>query len=98
MPNTETRRLILASASPRRRQLLAEAGFEFDVINPDAREIATPALSIAEITTTNASRKARAVARSHPDQVVLGADTLVALDGEVIGKPARSEERRVGKE
>lgn len=80
--------MILASGSPRRRELLAEAGFEFEVINPDVVETATAALSIGEITTANATRKARAVARSFPAAVVLGADTLVALDGEVIGKPA----------
>jgi septum formation protein len=83
----ETRRLVLASGSPRRRQLLAEAGWKFEVINPDVVEIATPALSIAEITSANATRKAVAVARSFQQRVVLGADTLVGFDGEVIGKP-----------
>jgi septum formation protein len=72
--------------------LLADAGFYFEVISPDVVEIATPTLSIAEITTANATRKALAVARSFPDAVVLGADTLVALDGHVIGKPEDSED------
>lgn len=85
-------RLILASGSPRRRELLADAGFEFEVINPDVEEIATPALSITEVTTANATLKARAVAPSFPDAVVLGADTLVALDGDAIGKPVDLED------
>jgi len=89
MSNSEPEpRLILASGSPRRRELLAGAGFEFEVVNPDVVEIATPELSITEVTTANATRKALAVARSFPDAVVLGADTLVALEGEAIGKPA----------
>ncbi len=93
MPNSETAsspraRLVLASGSPRRRQLLSEAGFRFEVISPDVHEIATPAFSIAEITTANATRKALAVARGNPERVVLGADTLVALEGDIIGKPA----------
>jgi septum formation protein len=88
-PNSDpSRRLILASGSPRRRELLAEAGFEFGVVNPDVVEIAPAELSITEVTTANATRKALAVAQSFPRAVVLGADTLVALDGEAIGKPA----------
>lgn len=105
MPNsTPPARLILASGSPRRRELLTEAGFTFEVVNPDVLEIATPVLSIAEVTTSNATKKALAVARSYPNAVVLGADTLVALDGEVIGKPAdlddafRTLQRLSGKE
>ena len=82
------RRLILASGSPRRRELLAAAGFVFDVVDPDVVELATRDLSITEVTTANATRKARAVAHSFPGAVVLGGDTLVALDGEAIGKPA----------
>lgn len=97
MPNSDeasssAARLILASGSPRRRELLRAAGFRFEVIAPDVEEIAPPAFSIAEITTANATRKAIAVARAHPDRVVLGADTLVALEGEIIGKPADLED------
>jgi septum formation protein len=80
--------LILASGSPRRRRLLADAGLQFEVITPDVSESATAALSARELTVLNAARKAAAVARARPDAIVLGADTLVALDGEVLGKPA----------
>jgi septum formation protein len=84
--------LVLASQSPRRRELLATAGIDFEVFAPHVPENESRALSIAELTTFNAARKAIAVARQRPDAVVLGADTLVALDGEVIGKPADIED------
>ncbi|MFN2476719.1 MAG: nucleoside triphosphate pyrophosphatase [Chthoniobacterales bacterium] len=85
-------RFILASGSPRRRELLTAADFEFELIAPNTLETAERALTIRELTTANATRKALAVARAHPDAVVLGADTLVALEGEVIGKPADMDE------
>ena len=81
-------RLLLASSSPRRRELLSEAGVEFEVVSPQVAESESTALSIRELTTLNATKKALAVARARPDSVVLAADTLVALDGLVIGKPA----------
>ena len=81
-------RLILASGSPRRRQLLDEAGYEFDVVLPLVAEVSDAWLTIREATACNAMRKALEVAQSAPGAVVLGADTLVALDGRVIGKPA----------
>jgi septum formation protein len=85
-------RLVLASGSPRRAQLLEEAGLRFDVIPAGVSESATRVLTIQELTACNASRKARDVARRCRDAIVLGADTLVALDGEVIGKPANMRE------
>jgi septum formation protein len=89
-------RLILASASPRRRQLLAEAGFVFDVVAPEADEILSTYFTICEATCWNALRKGLTVARAHPDNVVLAADTLVALEQQVIGKPAdRAEAARI---
>lgn len=83
---------ILASGSPRRRQLLKEAGYAFEVVSAPVREFAHGWLTIREITTCNASRKALRVARAFPSAVVLGADTLVTLDGEIIGKPADLED------
>ena len=79
--------LILASSSPRRRDLLAEAGFTFEIISPDGTEVESSALSIAELTTCNATRKALAVARRYRKAVVIGADTLVSLDGQAVTKP-----------
>jgi septum formation protein len=81
-------RLVLASGSPRRRELLSEAGFELEVVAPAVFEISNRALTLREITLCNATRKGLAVARAQPGSLVLGADTLIALDDEVIGKPA----------
>jgi len=85
-------RFILASGSPRRRQLLEEAGYEFEVIVPPVEEISHGWFTIRELTVCNATRKALCVAQTSPGAVVLGADTLVGLDDEVLGKPANLEE------
>ena len=79
---------ILASNSPRRHALLAEAGYEFEVVGPPISELAVAQLSLRELTIANATRKAMAVARIHRRRVVLAADTLVAMEGEIIGKPS----------
>lgn len=81
-------RLVLASGSPRRRELLENAGYIFEIVFPAVSEVAGSCLTIRETTLCNAMRKAMEVAKTAPDAVVLGADTLVALDGHVIGKPA----------
>ncbi len=85
-------RFILASGSPRRRELLAAAGFAFEVVSPSGPESANASLTIRELTVLNATRKTVLVARTHPRAIVLGADTLVALDGQVIGKPRDLDE------
>jgi septum formation protein len=79
--------IILASSSPRRRELLVAAGFEFEIVSPQVIEKFEAVLSPRELTLLNATRKGRSVARLYPDKVVVAADTLVALDGEPIGKP-----------
>jgi septum formation protein len=79
--------LILASASPRRAELLRQSSLEFQVVPSDAAEILDEQLSPWELCQLNAHRKARAVAKKHPDALVLGADTLVFLDAEIMGKP-----------
>ncbi|MEY2498435.1 MAG: nucleoside triphosphate pyrophosphatase [Verrucomicrobiota bacterium] len=81
-------RFILASGSPRRRELLAEAGYEFEIVSPPIEEVSHGWLTIRELTIHNATRKALQVARASPDAVVLAADTLVTIDGDVLGKPA----------
>lgn len=79
--------LILASASPRRRRLLLEHGYNFRVAPAEVSEINPNFLSPGEITLFNARAKAHAIARNQPRAVVLGVDTVVAFDGEVLGKP-----------
>lgn len=80
--------LILASASPRRRDLLTEHGYDFSVLPADVEEIAPPHFTPGETVLYNARLKARAIAREHPEPLVLGVDTVVAFEGEVFGKPA----------
>ncbi|MDR1192469.1 MAG: Maf family protein [Verrucomicrobiales bacterium] len=87
--------LILASASPRRRDLLAAAGIPFTVVVPDLDEWdhrTHPALTPAEIVLANAQRKVRRVADRHPRAIILAADTTVWCAGRFMGKPADRQE------
>ena len=86
------RSLVLASGSPRRSALLAEAGFQFERVSPRVAEKFDVDLTLPELTLWNAIRKGTSVARAHPDKVVLAADTLVALEDEIIGKPVDLEQ------
>lgn len=81
-------RLILASGSPRRRELLAQAGFSFEVVTSDADETDDEALGAEGAAKRNALAKAAAVAeKAGADALVVGADTVVTLDGALYGKP-----------
>ncbi|MBU6410122.1 MAG: septum formation protein Maf [Verrucomicrobia bacterium] len=80
--------LILASASPRRAALLRQLDVDFQVISTGPKEIIDEQLSPRELCQLNAHHKARSVAKKNPDALVLGADTLVFLEGKVFGKPA----------
>jgi septum formation protein len=82
------RRLVLASGSPRRRELLALLGLEFDVVLPDLDETSLPGEEVEALVVRLAAAKARAVSASRPDAIVLGADTAVDVDGLTLGKPA----------
>src|SRR5690242_7863239 len=84
--------LILASASPRRLDLLRPTQIEFQVLPSNAPEAHPEHLTPSEICQLNAYRKARVVAKKHPDSLVLGADTIVCLGGEVFGKPTDLKE------
>jgi septum formation protein len=86
--------LILASSSPRRSELLSRLNVNFEVIPSSAEEILNDGLTARELCQVNAYRKARAVAKQHPDMVVLGADTLVYLGTKVYGKPATLSESK----
>ena len=81
-------RLILASNSPRRRELLRNAGFQFDVRPSGIEENRLPGESPEDFARRLARDKARDVARkSAPGSLVLGADTVVAINGEILEKP-----------
>ena len=84
--------LILASASPRRRRLLLEHGYNFRVIPAEVTEVNPPHLSPGEVTLFNARSKAHAIARNHPRDLILGVDTIVSFEGKVFGKPNTMEE------
>lgn len=91
--------LILASGSPRRRELLAKMGVSFEVLTADVAELdakSSPNLAPLDLARENARLKARAVAGSAKakGRWVLGADTVVALDGRIYGKPASPDEAR----
>jgi septum formation protein len=80
--------LILASSSPRRRELLAQAGLEFEIVPANIDETRKPGELPKAYVQRLALEKAQAVHALHPHATVLGADTTVALDDEVLNKPA----------
>jgi len=80
-------RLILASASPRRKELLEKAGFSFDVQLSDAEEL-SGGLYFEKIALFNAVAKAESVAVLNPDALVIGADTVIEYRGRILGKPS----------
>jgi septum formation protein len=94
MPDESSAPLILASASPRRRQLLSEAGYEFIVISPDVDEsvFSTNRIDACEYARRLALAKAKNVVVNHPDSLVIGADTVVDFAGQIIGKPTDAKE------
>ncbi|MCD8156284.1 MAG: Maf family protein [Clostridiales bacterium] len=89
-------RIILASASPRRRELLARLGMDFEVIPSKGEEVITKEIP-AEIVTELAVQKAQAVAkllknRAEEDILLIGADTIVVNEGKILGKPVDEED------
>ncbi len=86
--------IVLASGSPRRRDLLARTGLEFEVVVSPAEEVHDPTLPPDRLCEQNAILKAAAVARNHPHATVIGADTLVFIDADALGKPADLDEAR----
>ena len=89
--------IILASGSPRRRELLGGVGVRFEVVTADVSEHdakSAPHLAPVDLARENARRKAQAVAASRPGRWILGADTVVALEKRVMGKPASMDQAR----
>jgi septum formation protein len=84
---------ILASASPRRKELLSKAGYKFDIVVSDVDEskISSAGISSAEFTRRAALAKAKDVAEKFPDRLVVAADTIVDYEGQIIGKPDSAE-------
>jgi septum formation protein len=84
--------IVLASKSPQRRALLEALGLDFDVHAPEAEEEAQG--EPRDLVVRNAIRKAEDVARTHPDALVIGGDTEVVIDGDVLGQPADEDQAR----
>jgi len=87
-------RLILASASPRRADLLRAAGIEVDVRPADVDESIRPAESPGDYVCRVALAKAQAISEGLPERLVLGADTTVVVDEEILGKPGDADDAR----
>lgn len=87
-------RLVLASTSPRRRQILALLGVSFEVIAPEFEERVSTHLPADQEVLEFALGKAQSVATKHPGSIVIGSDTMIELSGEKIGKPADREDAR----
>ena len=81
--------IILASTSPRRRELLTQIGLDYRVVSPDVEETADDTLHPSQLVEELSRQKAMAVRdRADEEDVIIAADTVVALEGEVLGKPA----------
>ncbi len=92
MTDNTQKRLVLASGSPRRRELLKKMGYEFEICAPDVDEHVTGHAS--DIVFTLARRKARAAAEHYSEGVIIASDTLVSLDGAPLGKPEDAADAR----
>lgn len=88
------RPLVLASASPRRRDIMRGLGLRFEVDASDIDETPPPGMGIDELVLDLATQKGRDVATRHPDALIISADTLVELDGRIFGKPIDESEAR----
>ena len=89
-----TSSLILASASPRRRDLLQNLSLTFDIIPADIDETPLQSETPEALVNRLSTQKAAAIAAQHPNALVIAADTVVTLDGDVLGKPVDKEENR----
>jgi septum formation protein len=92
VPSRMNPMLVLASASPRRQELLRNAGIAFEVQPADIREDPQSGETAMVCAERLACEKALAVARQRPQDVVLGADTVVVVDGQLLGKPSSASD------
>ncbi|HZJ77231.1 MAG TPA: Maf family protein [Clostridia bacterium] len=84
--------IILASASPRRKEILENAGLEFSVCVAEIDETVEENLSAEKTAIKLAEKKASTVAKSYPNHIVLGVDTVVAVEDKILGKPKSEED------
>jgi len=86
--------LILASNSPRRREILSQAGFAFSVVASDVDESFPADMTLSEVPVFLSEKKARVLADINPQAIILAADTVVILDNIILNKPADKSEAR----
>ncbi len=94
MSNHETPSIILASASPRRKYLLEQVGLCIEAIPADIDEEAVSEVDPAVRVRLLAEAKAARIVHDHPDRWVIGADTVVVIDGRILGKPVSSQDAK----
>jgi septum formation protein len=87
-------KIILASGSPRRKQILEQVGLNFTVEVSDYEEKPIPGISPFEFVEKLSLEKAKAVAKNHKDAIIIGADTTVVIDNQILGKPKTKEEAK----
>lgn len=93
-PSGSRREIILASTSPRRKEILSLLGLPFRTVSPDFEEVLSEKRSIVEEVTAFAEGKARSVIKDFPESIVIGSDTLIECQGEKIGKPRDAEDAK----
>ncbi len=89
-----SKELILASSSPRRKNLLSSIELEFEVIPAEVRETPSPHETAKDFALRIAERKAVFVGERYPHSWIIGADTVIAIGGEILGKPSGKEETK----
>ncbi|MGX7030314.1 Maf family protein [Vagococcus zengguangii] len=88
------KKIILASQSPRRKELLAHITSDFEVQPADIDETVTPGITPEVYVTQMAEQKAAHIFNQYPDHLVIGCDTVVVMDGEILGKPVDKEDAK----
>ncbi|MBI3887558.1 septum formation inhibitor Maf [Candidatus Microgenomates bacterium] len=88
------KKIILASTSPRRKQLMKQLGIDFTIVSSKVIEKFNPRLKPRRQAEELSLQKAEAVAGNYPDAIIIGADTLVAIEDEVLGKPKDEKEAK----
>ena len=94
-PNNNMKTIILASASPRRKELLKRIGLKFKVVPSNYEENLNPDLETHELAKSLSLQKARLVAEKHRNALVIAADTFIVLEGKILGKPHTEAEAKV---
>ena len=87
-------KILLASQSPRRKELLSSLGFDFEVVKIDCEEILPETISVEEAAAYLSELKANAFEGQTEDEILLTADTVVAIDGQILGKPKDENDAR----